>query len=92
MNCPLCRMTIISNPMRSLSSDPTSSSSSSGSSEPPHNRIRIGLERNGSDGVGGDQSELGAAEMANGDEQLVHISVSMDSSIASMISKEAASN
>lgn len=85
-------MTIISNPMRSLSSDPTSSSSSSGSSEPPHNRIRIGLEINGSDGVGGDQSELGAAEMANGDEQLVHISVSMDSSIASMISKEAASN
>lgn len=92
VNCPLCRTNVMSNPLSSVwRNSSSSSSSSSGSGEEPQNHI--GLEINGRDGVGGNQSELGADEMANDDDiQLVRVSVTVDSTVASMIPKEVASN
>eukprot|EP00268_Persea_americana_P033596 TRINITY_DN33239_c0_g1_i1.p1 TRINITY_DN33239_c0_g1~~TRINITY_DN33239_c0_g1_i1.p1 ORF type:complete len:268 (-),score=38.30 TRINITY_DN33239_c0_g1_i1:337-1140(-) len=90
VNCPLCRTNVMSNPLSSLWRD-SCPSSSSGSGEEPQSHIR--LEINERDGVGGNQSELGADEMANDDDiQLVRVSVTVDSTVASMIPKEVASN
>ncbi|KAJ8648089.1 hypothetical protein MRB53_001112 [Persea americana] len=128
VNCPLCRMTVISNPMSSQCGDPSSSSStttttststSTTTTTPSHSReeshSHIGLEINRSNGVGGNhrethvdvsasedsssthvncgfrsQSDLGAVEMTNDDIQLVRITVSMDLTADTGISKEEA--
>ncbi|RWR79315.1 hypothetical protein CKAN_00788500 [Cinnamomum micranthum f. kanehirae] len=130
VNCPLCRMNVISNPMSSQCEGPSSSSSTttttttstststtttttSHSREESHNDI--GLEINRSNGVGGNhrdthvdvsalddsssthmncgfrsQSNLGAVEMTKDDIQLVRITVSMDLTADTRISKEEA--